>query len=558
VRGTNVVGTGPWSGVWTFTTSGTTPVPDAPVALDATGITDSSFTARWIQQPITSTYRLDVATDSSFSSFVSGYNDETVFDTSDAVTGLSGGTTYYVRVRASNSGGTSGNSNTVTALTIPDAPVAEEATNVVDSSFTAVWMSSVGASEYRLDVALDSLFSSLVGGYDDVTALDTTMDVTGLSPLTAYYYRVRAVNTTGTSENSDTISVTMELERPDSPIAAPATDVTDTSFVAHWGSLAEATSYRLDIATDTLFTSFVPGYDDKTVNGTSDTVRGVSPGMTYYYRVRGVNPGGTSPNSNRISVTTTIGIAIAVYLQGPFSGAAMGTALNGSGFIPLSQPYNGSPWSYAGGEAVGSVPAGVVDWVLVELRSDTGSSSAVATRAGFLKSDGALVDTNGTSVLTFHGVPAGGYYIVIRHRNHLAVMSALAVAFDGSIPAYDFTTGPDKFYGGDAKEVSTGVYGMYAGDVNPDGTLKYNLAGNDRALILTAIGRTNVNATVTGYYIEDVNLDGIVKYNLAGNDRAIILTNIGGTNVNATKSTLVPSSTAEPTIVQNKRMNVSP
>ena len=82
---------------------------------------------------------------------------------------------------------------------------------------------------------------------------------------------------------------------------------------------------------------------------------------------------------------------------------------------------------------------------------------------------------------------------------------------------------------------------MFAGDVNGDGQLKYTLAGNDRALILTRIGGTNINATVAGYYNEDVNLDGVVKYSLAGNDRAIILQNIGGSNINATVSTQVPN-----------------
>jgi hypothetical protein len=81
---------------------------------------------------------------------------------------------------------------------------------------------------------------------------------------------------------------------------------------------------------------------------------------------------------------------------------------------------------------------------------------------------------------------------------------------------------------------------MWAGDVNGNGQLKYNLGGNDRALILSRIGGTNINATVLGYYSEDVNLNGQVKYNLGSNDRAIILSNIGGSNINATRSTQVP------------------
>lgn len=115
-----------------------------------------------------------------------------------------------------------------------------------------------------------------------------------------------------------------------------------------------------------------------------------------------------------------------------------------------------------------------------------------------------------------------------------------------AVATYDFTTSASKYYGGAAGAAILEIvgldttWGMVAGDVNGDGIVKYNLANNDRALILQKIGGTNVNATVTGYHNEDVNMDGIVKYNLSNNDRAVILQSIGGTNVNATKVTQVP------------------
>ena len=68
----------------------------------------------------------------------------------------------------------------------------------------------------------------------------------------------------------------------------------------------------------------------------------------------------------------------------------------------------------------------IVDWVLVELRTGTAAGTKVATRAAFLKSDGTIVDTDGTSPVQFTGLSAGNYYIVIRHRNHLAIMSAIS------------------------------------------------------------------------------------------------------------------------------------
>ena len=60
-----------------------------------------------------------------------------------------------------------------------------------------------------------------------------------------------------------------------------------------------------------------------------------------------------------------------------------------NGILPLSQPYSASPYLYPGLEAVSSMPADVVDWVLVMLR-DTMTETTIARRAALLLSDGAL------------------------------------------------------------------------------------------------------------------------------------------------------------------------
>src|SRR5437773_10116019 len=126
--------------------------PAAPVATAATSVTDHSFTANWNSATGATSYRLDVSTNSGFSSFVAGYNDLNVGNvTSYAVAGLSPGATYYYRVRAVDAGGTSGSSNTISVTDIPAAPVATAASSVTDSAFTANWNSSSGATSYRLD-----------------------------------------------------------------------------------------------------------------------------------------------------------------------------------------------------------------------------------------------------------------------------------------------------------------------------------------------------------------------------------------------------------------------
>ena len=89
--------------------------PSAPTADAATSVTSSGFTANWSSSTGAAGYRLDVSTSNTFSSFVPGHQDLNVGNvTSQGVSGLTYGQTYYYRIRAYNSGGAvSGNSNTI-------------------------------------------------------------------------------------------------------------------------------------------------------------------------------------------------------------------------------------------------------------------------------------------------------------------------------------------------------------------------------------------------------------------------------------------------------------
>jgi hypothetical protein len=77
------------------------------------------------------------------------------------------------------------------------------------STFFARWGSVSAATGYRLDVSQQSSFSSYVDGYRDLDVGDMTgRVVTGLSPRTKYYYRVRAYNAAGTSADSQVMAGT--------------------------------------------------------------------------------------------------------------------------------------------------------------------------------------------------------------------------------------------------------------------------------------------------------------------------------------------------------------
>jgi hypothetical protein len=82
------------------------------------------------------------------------------------------------------------------------------AASPVDSvGFTAKWKLLAGGSSYTLDVSTDPAFGSFVGAYHNFSVSGTSQAVTGLSWLTAYYYRLKATKG-GKSYTSNTISLT--------------------------------------------------------------------------------------------------------------------------------------------------------------------------------------------------------------------------------------------------------------------------------------------------------------------------------------------------------------
>ncbi|MBL4754918.1 MAG: hypothetical protein JKY52_15140 [Flavobacteriales bacterium] len=93
-------------------------VPVAPTVTAATNITTIGLDANWNASSGATIYYLDLDDNSDFSSPLGGYNNLNVGNVvTYNVTGLSCGTTYYYRVRAGNSCGTSGNSGTITIVT---------------------------------------------------------------------------------------------------------------------------------------------------------------------------------------------------------------------------------------------------------------------------------------------------------------------------------------------------------------------------------------------------------------------------------------------------------
>ncbi|MBL8001061.1 MAG: proprotein convertase P-domain-containing protein [Flavobacteriales bacterium] len=243
-----------------------------------------------------------------------------------------------------------------------------------------------------------------------------------------------------------------------------------------------------------------------------------------------------------------------VVLEGPYSTSTglMTDALRSASLIPTTEPYTGLGYAHVGGGGGETVSSAVlattgnnaiVDWVLVELRNSANSAQVLASRCALLQRDGDVVDVDGTSGVLFNGRPPGNYFVAVRHRNHLGVMTAAAVALTGTTSTVDLTLSATAVYGTEARKALTGTFpaqAMWAGDVTFNRTVQYTGSGNDRDPILARIGGTVPTSTVAGYFNEDVNLSGVVQYTGGGNDRDPILVNIGGTVPTNTRTEQLP------------------
>src|SRR5690625_6867086 len=106
---------------------------------------------------------------------------------------------------------------------------------------TANWERVENAQFYQLEVSTDEEFASLVPGYESAdVGISTSHVITGLSPGTDYFYRVRAKVNHLMSTASHTISTTTY---PDVPVVLRASELNAREFRANW-QLAERSEER--------------------------------------------------------------------------------------------------------------------------------------------------------------------------------------------------------------------------------------------------------------------------------------------------------------------------
>ena len=285
-------GTSAWSGTWSFATLSSPPILSQP-ANGATGVSISP-TLSWNTVGNVSTFRLQVATDSLYSSIV---KDTTLAAASYAMSNLSNISLYYWHVLATGIGGTSAWSSTWNFTTIyypppvPTLALPGTGSSNQPTSLTLSWNSGGNASVWSLQVSTSNTFASL--SIQDSLISATMQPISGLTNDATYYWRVDAGNSLG--GRSNWTGAWSFVTTPATPVLAfPSNDAIGqpTTLTLNWGSIAGAGSYSLDISTDITFSTGVTNVAG--ITASSASVGGLANSTSYYWQVSTIVPGGIS------------------------------------------------------------------------------------------------------------------------------------------------------------------------------------------------------------------------------------------------------------------------
>ena len=280
----------------------------------------------------------------------------------------------------------------------------------------------------------------------------------------------------------------------------------------------------------------------------------VSANTVFYAQARSTDPTcPTAISTGRVMATVnaqdcSLRLLPKVYLQGSlfgvFSGPLMRDDLRVKNLIPRKSPYVAwNPITAADTITSNTVLTvtgadAIVDWVFVELRDADDSTIVVDSRSALLQRDGDIVEVDGTSPITFNTFASADYFVAIRHRNHLGVMSQTALPLTQVVSTVDFRSATTPTYvlanspiHQSQVDVAQGK-ALWAGNALYDGQVIYQGTDNDVNVIYQQVIAATGNPLLlpfyilAGYYTGDINMDGEVIFQGTTNDVEYIYQNV--------------------------------
>ena len=202
----------------------------------------------------------------------------------------------------------SAGSITISSAQPPPVPAGLSAT-AGTGQISLSWSASAGAASYNV-------YRGTAAGGESATPLETKITAasyvdSSVTDGTKYFYKVAAVNASGTSGMSNEVFAMPVAPQVTAPAAPTGLTVTEVARRANleWSASSGATSYNVYRGTTSGGEGTTPIATGITT--TSFTNASLTRGQTYFYKVAAVNAGGTSALSNEATTQPEVSTPLA-------------------------------------------------------------------------------------------------------------------------------------------------------------------------------------------------------------------------------------------------------
>ncbi|MDD5363649.1 MAG: hypothetical protein PHN88_16115 [Ignavibacteria bacterium] len=273
-----------------------------------------------------SNYWFELATDAGFSNIVT--RDSSLTDTTKSVSGLNNITDYYWRVKAKNQigwGTFSAGWKFTTIVPVPGVPT------LISPAFGStgnplnlnlVWTKPANSTNYNVQLATDTGFTNII--LNDSTLTDSIKVITNLTPLTNYYWKVRAKSISGWSSFSSAFSFKTIGTASQVVLNSPSNNSTGlpVNLAFKWFKAFDLTdnsmtvsNYWFELSSDSLFNTIT--LRDTTLTDTTKSITGLSTQTKYWWRVKAKNQIGWGGFSSVWNLTTVFSVPSVPLLLSP-------------------------------------------------------------------------------------------------------------------------------------------------------------------------------------------------------------------------------------------------
>ncbi len=273
--------------------------PAAPT-LNVDVVSDTSLLLSWNASPGATSYIVEAATVSNGTTTWAAVTPApSGANTTLTVASLTSDTAYTYHVIAVDGSGNSPTSNPVTATTLISAPTFTAAA-ASSSSVTLTFTANADATGYLVERSDDAGAIWTTVNQNTLGPTSTTYTDTGLTPGTAYEYRLSAISASGASAPFGPINATTD---PDVPVLTGVA-ASSTEIDLSWTPVLSATGYTLNMNTSGGWVAVNPQPSGAV---TSIALTGLSTGTTYTYQLIATNGSLNSAASTTLSVSTLLG-----------------------------------------------------------------------------------------------------------------------------------------------------------------------------------------------------------------------------------------------------------